>query len=278
MEMGRIEETFAELKERGRTALIPYITAGDPNPGATVTLMHRLVNKGADMLELGVPFSDPMADGPVIQRAVERALAHQVSLHDVLDMVREFRKADAETPIILMGYLNPIEAWGYASFSEAAMMAGVDGVLTVDMPPEESKGYLETLAKYELDRVFLVSPTTPDSRLAAVNEKGSGFVYYVSLKGVTGSKELDVDEVSSHVTRIQKKLDLPIGIGFGIRDGETAFKMAQLGDSVIVGSALVSIIEAHHDKDIKEIEVALSDKMAELRTAIDRADKLKFQE
>lgn len=278
MQMGRIEETFAELKKRGRTALIPYITAGDPSPGITVSLMHQLVNKGADMLELGVPFSDPMADGPVIQRAVERALAHQVSLHDVLGMVREFRKADAETPVILMGYLNPVEAMGYVNFSEAATAAGVDGVLTVDMPPEESKGYLEVLKKSSLDRVFLVSPTTPDSRLAAVNEKGSGFVYYVSLKGVTGSKELDVEEVSNHVNRIREKLDLPIGIGFGIRDGETAFKMAQVGDAVIVGSGLVSIIEANQDKDIKEIELALSEKMTELRTAIDRADKIKFQE
>lgn len=278
MQMGRIEETFAELKERGRTALIPYITAGDPEPGATVRLMHRLVNKGADMLELGIPFSDPMADGPVIQRAVERALAHKVSLTDVLGMVSEFRIADAETPVILMGYLNPVEVLGYEHFAEAASFAGVDGVLTVDMPPEESRGYLEALKKNNLDRVFLVSPTTPDSRLAAVNEKGSGFVYYVSLRGVTGSKELDVEEVSNHVNRIREKLDMPIGIGFGIRDGETAFKMAQVGDAVIVGSGLVSIIEENGHKELSEIEHALSEKMTELRTAIDRADKLKSQE
>lgn len=278
MEMGRIEETFAELKAQGKTALIPYITAGDPRPGATVALMHRLVNKGADMLELGVPFSDPMADGPVIQKAVERALAHNVSLDDVLEMVREFRMADAETPVILMGYLNPIEASGYERFSEAAMSVGVDAVLTVDMPPEESMGYLDALKSHELDRVFLVSPTTPDSRLAAVSEKGSGFVYYVSLKGVTGSKELDVDDVTTQIARIREKIDLPIGIGFGIRDGEMAFKMAQLGDAVIVGSTLVSIIEANHDKDLYEIELALSEKMTEFRSAIDRADALKTQE
>jgi len=278
MEMGRIEETFAELKAQGKTALIPYITAGDPRPNATVDLMHRLVNKGADMLELGVPFSDPMADGPVIQKAVERALEHNVSLDDVLEMVREFRIADAETPVILMGYLNPIEAEGYASFAEAAMSVGVDAILTVDMPPEESSGYLEALQTHELDRVFLVSPTTPDKRLAAVNEKGSGFVYYVSLKGVTGSKELDVEDVAKQVKRIAETLNLPIGIGFGIRDGETAFKMAQLGDAIIVGSSLVSIIEANHDKDLYEIELALSEKMTEFRSAIDRADALNVQE
>lgn len=272
MEKGRIEEVFEELKARGKTALIPYITAGDPRPSATVHLMHRLVNKGADMIELGVPFSDPMADGPVIQKAVERALAHNVSLDNVLEMVREFREQDAETPVILMGYLNPVEREGYPEFASAAASVGVDAVLTVDMPPEESMGYMEAMQKEELDRVFLVSPTTPDSRLAAVNEKGSGFVYYVSLKGVTGSSELDADDVAKQVNRIRSKLNLPIGIGFGIRDGEAAYKMAQLGDAVIVGSSLVSLIEANHDKDLQEIEIALSEKMTEFRSAIDRAD------
>lgn len=275
MEKGRIEETFAELKAQGKTALIPYITAGDPRPSATVDLMHRLVSKGADMLELGVPFSDPMADGPVIQKAVERALEHKVSLDDVLEMVRVFREKDAETPVILMGYLNPIEAMGYKEFANAAASVGIDAVLTVDMPPEESVGYMEALAEQDLDRIFLVSPTTPDSRLEAVNVKGSGFVYYVSLKGVTGSKELDVDDVAKQVARIGEKLQQPIGIGFGIRDGEMAHKMAQLGSAVIVGSSLVSIIEANHDKDLFEIELALSEKMTEFRSAIDRADALK---
>lgn len=272
MEKGRIEEVFEELRERGKTALIPYITAGDPRPSATVQLMHRLVQKGADMIELGVPFSDPMADGPVIQKAVERALEHNVSLDDVLEMVREFRERDAETPIILMGYLNPVEREGYTEFANAAASVGVDGVLTVDMPPEESMGYMEALQEQELDRVFLVSPTTPDSRLDAVNTKGSGFVYYVSLKGVTGSKELDADDVAKQVSRIRTKLNQPIGIGFGIRDGEAAYKMAQLGDAVIVGSSLVSIVEANQDRDLQEIEIALSEKMTEFRSAIDRAD------
>ncbi len=271
----RIDNRFAELKAQGKTALIPYITAGDPRPNATVALMHKLVEKGADMLELGVPFSDPMADGPVIQKAVERALEHNVSLDDVLEMVRVFREKDETTPIILMGYLNPIEHEGYEAFANAAQSVGVDAVLTVDMPPEESMGYMEALQAKNLDRVFLVSPTTPDSRLDAVNNKGSGFVYYVSLKGVTGSKELDVDDVAKQVARISEKLNQPIGIGFGIRDGETAYKMAQLGDAVIVGSSLVSIIEANHDKDLYEIEIALSEKMTEFRSAIDRADALK---
>lgn len=275
--MSRISQRFADLKSQGKTALIPYITAGDPRPNATVALMHKLVEKGADMIELGVPFSDPMADGPVIQKAVERALVHNVSLDDVLEMVRVFREKDANTPVILMGYLNPVEREGYEAFANAASSVGVDGVLTVDMPPEESMGYNEALEAQGLDRVFLVSPTTPDSRLNAVNEKGSGFVYYVSLKGVTGSKELDADDVSKQVARIGEKLQQPIGIGFGIRNGDAAYKMAKLGDAVIVGSSLVSIIEATQSADLFEIENALSDKMMEFREAINRADAEQHQ-
>ncbi|MBD3776069.1 MAG: tryptophan synthase subunit alpha [Thiotrichales bacterium] len=272
--MSRIQQKLASLKAAGKTALIPYITAGDPCPNATVALMHLLVQKGADMIELGVPFSDPMADGPVIQKAVERALEHHVSLDDVLEYVRAFREKDSETPVILMGYLNPIEAIGYEAFAAAASSVGVDAVLTVDMPPEESMGYLPALRQAGLDRVFLVSPTTPESRLAAVNEKGSGFVYYVSLKGVTGSKELDVADVTTQINRLKNKINLPIGIGFGIRDGEAAFQMAQLGDAVIVGSALVSLIEANAHQDLYTIELAIGEKMTEFRAAIDRADAL----
>ncbi|MDX1346846.1 MAG: tryptophan synthase subunit alpha [Thiomicrorhabdus chilensis] len=270
--MSRIQKKFEALKAQGKTALIPYITAGDPNPNATVSLMHLLVSKGADMIELGVPFSDPMADGPVIQKAVERALKHNVSLDDVLEYVRVFREQDEHTPVILMGYLNPIEAEGYEAFSAAAQSVGVDAVLTVDMPPEESMGYLEALQGAGLDRVYLVSPTTPESRLAAVNEKGSGFVYYVSLKGVTGSSELNAGDVAEQVNRLRGRLSLPIGIGFGIRNGEAAFEMAQLGDAVIVGSALVSLIEANAHEDLYEVELALGKKMTEFRAAIDRAD------
>ncbi|QCU89749.1 tryptophan synthase subunit alpha [Thiomicrorhabdus sediminis] len=270
--MSRIQQTLADLKAAGKTALIPYITAGDPTPKATVDLMHLLVEKGADMIELGVPFSDPMADGPVIQKAVERALAHNVSLDDVLEYVRVFREKDTQTPIILMGYLNPIEAEGYEEFANAASSVGVDAVLTVDMPPEESSGYLQSLQAKDLDRVFLVSPTTPDSRLQAVNEKGSGFVYYVSLKGVTGSKELDVADVAKQLARLKSTINLPMGIGFGIRNGETAYEMAKIGDAVIVGSALVSLIEANEAKGLYDIHLAIGEKMTEFRSAIDRAD------
>jgi len=270
--MSRISQKLADLKAQGKTALIPYVTAGDPRPTATVSLMHLLVEKGADIIELGVPFSDPMADGPVIQKAVERALEHNVSMNDVLEMVRSFREKNAETPIVLMGYLNPVERMGFENFANAASSVGVDAVLTVDMPPEESVGYFDALKEHGLDRIFLVSPTTPNSRLRAVNEKGSGFVYYVSLKGVTGSKQIDVVDVSAQLARLKDEIDLPMGIGFGIRNGETAAAMADQGDAVIVGSALVSLIEANKDHDLQEIELAIGEKMNEFRTAIDRAD------
>ncbi|GKT12224.1 MAG: tryptophan synthase alpha chain [Thiomicrorhabdus sp.] len=273
--MSRIQKKFAELKAAGKTALIPYVTAGDPRPNVTVGLMHLLVEKGADIIELGVPFSDPMADGPVIQKAVERALLHNISLDDVLEFVRVFRETDANTPVVLMGYLNPVEAQGYEAFANAASSVGVDAVLTVDMPPEESEGYLQALDSAGLDRIFLVSPTTPASRLAAVNEKGSGFVYYVSLKGVTGSKELDVDDVATNMARLRADLNIPIGIGFGINDGQAAFEMAKIGDAVIVGSSLVKLIEANQSKDSFEIHLAVGEKMKEFRDALDRADAIK---
>jgi len=270
--MNRINATLTALKAAGKTALIPYITAGDPHPDMTVSLMYGLVASGADMIELGVPFSDPMADGPVIQKAIERALVHQVNLRQILKMVTEFRQIDSQSPVILMGYLNPIEAMGDADFSKMARQAGVDAVLTVDMPPEESGGYFEQLQNANLDRIFLVSPTTPDSRLNAVTEKGSGFVYYVSLKGVTGSNQIDVADVAKHVHHLKEKVAMPVAIGFGIRDGETAYQMAKLADAVIVGSALVSIIESHSESELLDIQSFLNDKMREFREAIDRAD------
>jgi len=276
--MSRVETKLAELKAAGKTALIPYVTAGDPRPNVTVDLMHLLVAKGADIIELGVPFSDPMADGPVIQKAVERALTHHITLDDVLEFVRVFREKDESTPVVLMGYLNPVEAMGYEAFANAASSVGVDAVLTVDMPPEESKGYLQALDGAGLDRIFLVSPTTPASRLAAVNEKGSGFVYYVSLKGVTGSKQLDVSDVASNMARLRNDLNIPIGIGFGINDGAAAFEMAKIGDAVIVGSSLVKLIDANQTKDSFEIHLAIGEKMKEFRDALDRADALKGQE
>ncbi len=266
--MSRIESTLLALKENGKTALIPYITAGDPHPDLTVGLMHTLVENGADIVELGVPFSDPMADGPVIQKAVERALIHNVSLTNVLAMVKKFRETNSSTPIVLMGYLNPIEVKGYVNFAEEAMQAGVDGVLTVDIPPEETKGYLEALKEHGLDRIFLVAPTTPDYRLDEVNRQGSGFVYYVSLKGVTGSKDLDFEEVFQRVNHLKEKLNLPIGIGFGIKNAETAKKMSQVGDGIIVGSALVQLIEDNELAGKDAIEQAISSKMQAFKSAI----------
>ena len=267
-----IAQKLAQLKAAHKTALIPYITAGDPKPEWTVPLMHKLVESGADIIELGVPFSDPMADGPIIQRAVERALAHQVSLHQVLQMVAAFRQDNTTTPVVLMGYLNPIEAMGYDAFARAAAAVEVQGVLTVDMPPEESAAYLKDLTAQGLDAIFLVSPTTPSHRLEAVNQKGLGFVYYVSLKGVIGSKDLDVADVQQQVSRLRSKVDLAVGIGFGIRDAESAYQMAKVGDAVIVGSSLVSLIEENSDADFDQLASKIQQRMKLFRQAIDRAD------
>ena len=243
--MNRIASRFAELRAAKRSALIPYITAGDPAPSATVDLLHLLVEKGANLLEIGVPFSDPMADGPVIQRATERALAHNVSMHDVFGMVRTFREKDRTTPIILMGYLNPVEILGYAAFAQEAAEAGVDGVLTVDLPPEEAEDYVAIMRQAGLESVFLVSPTTPHHRLDAVARLGSGFVYYVSLKGVTGANSLDVAKVSQHLAELRQSIHLPLGVGFGIRDAHTAGQVAKVADAVVVGSVIVHLIEQH---------------------------------
>lgn len=271
--MSRIQQKLAQLKALNKTALIPYVTAGDPHPDMTVGLMHLLVEQGADLIELGVPFSDPMADGPVIQKAVERALHHQVTLHQVLQMVAQFREKDADTPVILMGYLNPVEAMGAQTFAAKAKLVGLDGVLIVDLPPEESNEISQVLKESSLDQIFLVSPTTPQSRLQAVADKGRGFVYYVSLKGVTGSNQLDPASVSKQVGLLKQHVSLPVGIGFGIRDAKSAYEMAQIGEAIIVGSALVSIIEQHQNESQDHIFKALSGKLKELRQAIDSADK-----
>ena len=253
--MSRIEICFEKLKEKNKKALIPYITAGDPDPSDTVPLAHALVQAGADILELGVPFSDPMADGPVIQRASERALAHHVSLHQVLEMVREFRQQDDVTPIVLMGYLNPIEVMGYAQFASEAAKAGVDGVLTVDMPPEEAGELSEELVSNNLDPIYLLAPTTSDERIQKICAAAKGYVYYVSLKGVTGAATLDVQEVDKKVAQIRKHTTLPIGVGFGIKDAASASAVAGIADAVVVGSALIQRIErqlANHAKMIAD--------------------------
>ena len=266
--MGRIQQRFASLQAAQRKALIPYITAGDPEPGLTVQLMHTLVDAGADIIELGVPFSGPMADGPVIQLACERALKHGTRLLDVLEMVKTFRQQDQQTPVVLMGYLNPVEVLGYESFARQAQAAGVDGVLTVDLPPEESEGFVQVMQQYGLDIIYLLAPTTEESRIKQVCEFGSGYVYYVSVKGVTGSAALDVSEVARKLEVVRKHTDMPVGVGFGIRDGASAAAVSKVADGVIVGSVLVNAIAANADQpDV--IKAALQETLVQMRSAMD---------
>jgi len=242
--MSRIAARFEGLRAAKRKALIPYITAGDPHPALTVPLMRALVEAGADILELGVPFSDPMADGPVIQRSGERALKHGVGLGDVLNLVTEFRKEDSKTPLVLMGYANPIEAMGTARFVAAAREAGVDGVIVVDYPPEECADFAQLLRAKDIDPVFLLAPTSSDKRIHEVARVGGGYIYYVSLRGVTGAAHLDLAEVSSRIPRIRAATRLPIGVGFGIRDAESACRVAQTADAVVIGSRIIQEIES----------------------------------
>ena len=268
--MSRIAGRFAALKGAHHTALVPYITAGDPDKAATVPLMHALVKSGADVLELGVPFSDPSADGPVIQAACERALAAGTTLTDVLAMVREFRRQDRDTPVILMGYLNPMEAMGEEAFASAAAEAGVDGVLTVDMPPEESEPLAGLLRARGLDPIFLLAPTTGAARARCIAETAAGFVYYVSLKGVTGAARLDVDEVRKRLGELRRHTQLPLGVGFGVRDAASAAALAGVADAVVVGSAIVGRI-AEHRRDAARMTVEVQDFVAGLRRAMDAA-------
>ncbi len=267
--MSRIAQKFSELKAANRTALIPFITAGDPNPAITVPTMHALVEGGADLIELGVPFSDPMADGPTIQYASERALKHNVSLHDVLAMVRQFREQDSETPVILMGYLNPVEIMGYQAFAAEAAEAGVDGLLTVDMPPEEANELTAILRDKAIDPIFLLAPTTEKPRIERICALASGFVYYVSLKGITGAGHLDTDAVASRLELIRSSTDLPVGVGFGIKDGESAARVGSVADAVIVGSAVVNRM-AELENEAEKIPHTLKNFVGELRAALDK--------
>lgn len=267
--MSRIEQTFESLKNRGRKALVSFVTAGDPQPAITVPLLHALVEAGADLLELGVPFSDPMADGPVIQRASERALRNHVTLRDVLRMVEEFRATDQDTPIVLMGYLNPIEVMGYAVFAQAAAKAGADGVITIDMPPEEANGFIAALRDNGIDPIFLLSPTSSAERIKLIAHAGSGFIYYVSLRGVTGAANLDVEAVGEKLKAIRAQTTLPVGVGFGINSPETAAAIAGFADAVVVGSALVKRIgdlAAEQEKILTDVP----DFLARLRSAMDQ--------
>ena len=242
--MNRIDATFAKLRAAGRTALIPYITTGDPSLAATVPLMRALTEAGADVIELGVPFSDPMADGPVIQRASERALANGVGLDDVLTVVAAFRELDANTPVVLMGYANPIEAMGIRAFADRAQRAGVDGVIVVDYPPEEAVEFTQLLEERRIAPIFLVAPTTPETRIIAIGRMARGYVYYVSLKGVTGAGHLDVAGVVSRLAEIRRHISLPVGVGFGIRDAASAQAIAAHADAVVIGSRIIEEIES----------------------------------
>ena len=242
--MRRIDATFAQLRAAGRTALIPYVTAGDPSLASTLPVMHAMTAAGADIIELGVPFSDPMADGPVVQRASERALAQGVSLADVLAVVIEFRRRDAQTPVVLMGYANPIESMGVVAFADRAQAAGVDGVIVVDYPPEEATAFASLLVTRGIAPIFLVSPTTPAARIASVAKLARGYVYYVSLKGVTGAGHLDTGEVAQRLAEIRKHVALPIGVGFGIRDAAGAQAIAAHADAVVIGSRIIQEIES----------------------------------
>jgi len=270
--VSRLQACFARLQAEQRKALIPYIMTGDPHPDVTVPLMHAMVNAGANIIELGAPFSDPMADGPVIQAAAERALEFSISLDDVFDAVKTFRKLDDVTPIILMGYLNLIEAAGYDAFAQRAAEAGIDGVITVDMPPEEAEEYIAALEARALDPVFLVAPTTTEERIAKIGAVASGFVYYVSLKGVTGAANLDVDSVREKVELIREHIDLPIGVGFGISDADAAARVSACSDAVVVGSAIVKRMAAHQEHNPDQTKLIIEDVSAllsSMRQAMD---------
>ena len=268
--MSRVSSVMAALKATGRKALIPYLMAGFPEPSQTLALMHALVQGGADIIELGVPFSDPMADGPVIQKAGEAALRHGVGMGEVLAMVREFRQTDSATPIVLMGYANPVESYnlqhGVNSFVQDAAAAGVDGVLIVDYPPEECVEFAASLRAHHMDLIFLLAPTSTELRMRQVAEVASGYVYYVSLKGVTGSGALNTDEVEAMLPRIRQHVHIPVGVGFGIRDAATARTIGQVADAVVIGSKLIQLVEAAAPGQAPEQARSF---MAEIRQALD---------
>ena len=235
----RIAAAFARAAQDKRAALIPYIAAGNPLPATTVPLMHALVRAGADVIELGIPFSDPMADGPVIQRAAEHAIAQGIGLRHVLEMVAEFRTTDTQTPIVLMGYANPIERMGQQQFAEQAAKVGIDGILTVDYPPEEIGEFLTLLEKHKIAPIFLLAPTSTEERIKAVGKIARGYVYYVSLNGVTGAGNLDTADVATRLKGIRKYVDLPVGVGFGISDAGSAQRVSLVADAVVIGSKLI---------------------------------------
>ena len=265
----RIKQCFQRLEAEQKKALIPYITAGDPDPAKTVDIMHQLVRSGGDIIELGFPFSDPMADGPVIAKAHQRALSQGVTLNDVFSMVATFREQDNVTPVVLMGYLNPIEVMGYEQFTQRAHAAGVDGVLVVDLPPEAAAPLADRLHDLNLDMINLIAPTTPDERIRKICDVATGYLYYVSLKGVTGSAALNVEDVAQRVAHIKEFTRLPVGVGFGIRDGQSAAAIGEVADGVVVGSVLVSALAENVKEGECSSDVA-GELLADMRAAMDR--------
>ena len=255
--MSRLEGVFSQLKASQRKALVSYVVAGDPSPEGTAELLHQLVAAGADVLEVGVPFSDPMSEGVVIQQGHERALANGMTLRGVLQIVAEFREQDQSTPIVMMGYANPIERFGYERFAAAGAEAGVDGLITVDLPPEEVERLESALREHELDNIFLISPTTPEDRIRTIVDRASGFIYYVAVKGVTGSGQLNVAEVADRVSLIRNMTALPIAVGFGIKDADSARAVAGVADAVVVGSALIDqmVRAGSADSSLDEIQI-----------------------
>lgn len=266
--MSRLKNRFDDLAQANRKALIPFITAGDPQPKFTVPILHNMVIAGADVIELGVPFSDPMADGVVIQRSSERALEQQMSLRKVFSLVMEFRKTDQQTPIVLMGYLNPIEIMGYENFANAAQRAEVDGVLTVDLPPEEAEEYVALLRARNIDPIFLLAPNSQVERIKKIDAIGSGYLYYVSLKGVTGAVHLETTEVEKKLAEIRKNTQLPVCVGFGVNNAETAKTVAKFSDGVVIGSALIKKIEQNPDSPEKA-KVEMIELIKSMRQAMD---------
>ncbi len=269
--MNRINQTLARLKGEGRKALATYLVCGDPNPGFTLTALHALVAAGADIIELGVPFSDPMAEGPTIQKAHERALVFNTSLRTCLEVVSEFRRTNPLTPVVLMGYANPVERMGYGTFVKAAVQAGVDGLLTVDLPPEEAEEFNHTMRAAGLETIYLVAPTTAPERVSAITAAATGFVYYVSLKGVTGAGNLDIEDVASKLAGIRSNTQTPVLVGFGIKDADSAKAVAAYADGVVVGSALVELMAAASSDD--DLLQALTAKVSDIRQGLDSLSK-----
>ncbi len=268
--MSRIDATFKQLKATGRKALIPYVTAGYPFADVTPELMHAMVEAGADVIELGVPFSDPSADGPVIQKAGDKALAFGIGTSHVIDMVKEFREKNNSTPVVLMGYANPIERYdlkhGKDSFIRDASAAGIDGVLVVDYPPEECVEFAAKLRSHNMDLIFLLAPTSTDQRMQQVADVASGYVYYVSLKGVTGSGALNTAEVEAMLPRIRQKVSIPVGVGFGIRDAQTAQAIGKVADAVVIGSKIIQLIENESRDKVASVASAF---LRDIRQAMD---------